>query len=515
MFCKKKTIVLIVSFLVVIATAGCKSDDTNTNPKDNSSNTPLTLKVMRPDHPNQPLEKDSPALKEIFNKTGVKIDLDAVPSSNYDDRKNIALGTNNIPDIIRVTQTDLNNHASTGIFLDISEYLEYAPNLQKIIEENPEINRLQVDGNLYGFPILGKWKVDAGPVPMMRVDLLEELNLEHPKNYEDLYGVLKAIREAYPNTYPQTNRNGTPHLLSTIAFPLGSGDGIYYDPDIDGGKYVYGPAREEFKGVVAYLHRLYKDKLLDPDYAVNNAQMWQEKLSSGKSAFFFDNNTFAVNFNRALGEIDKNAKFDLIPLMENSYGQKRAYKFHRDWLTESFAVSSKVENPIEVIKFMDWMYSDEGVDVTNFGVLDEHYTIENGEYVISEDLLKKHASHTDPYRSMQGELGTGLLSFATYIDERPMAAMSPPELLEWKEQIISEDGYFARPIDPPFTDDEREKLTDLLTKVNTLRDQEVDKFIMGTRSLDEYDDFINQLRDQGATEIEDIYNSALKRIEQD
>src|SRR5690625_1745380 len=348
MFMKNKSILtLLFSITFSVLLVSCNNSDTPTSGENDNLNETLTLEVMRSEHPNQPLDNESPVIEEILNKTGVKIVLNPVPGSDYEDRKNIALGTNNIPDVLSIQQNDVNNHASTGIFLSITEYMEHAPNLQKLIEEYPEINRIKVDGELYHFPTLGKWKVDAGQVTMIRIDLLKEVGLDYPRDFYELYEVLKAIKEAYPDMYPLTNRNGTSYFLDTIAFPLGSGNQIYYDPDIEEGKYVYGPAREEFKEVVKYLNRLFEENLLDPDYAVNNAQMWQEKLSSGKSAFFFDNNTFAVNFNRALKDIDENARFDLIPLMENSFGQTRAYKFHQHWLQEGYAISSEVENPIE------------------------------------------------------------------------------------------------------------------------------------------------------------------------
>jgi putative aldouronate transport system substrate-binding protein len=43
--------------------------------------------------------------------------------------------------------------------------------------------------------------------------------------------------------------------------------------------------------VLAYFNKLYSEKLIDPDYAVNTPQTWQEKLSSGESLFYLDNNS--------------------------------------------------------------------------------------------------------------------------------------------------------------------------------------------------------------------------------
>ncbi|TMV48148.1 extracellular solute-binding protein [Paenibacillus mesophilus] len=476
---------------------------------------PRTITVMRSDSSIQPVLKDSPALKQILAKTNFKVNMEGVPSSDYEAKKKTLIATNNIPDVIHVTRTDITTYASTGIFLNLTPYLDkYAPNLKKRLEGDPEANKLKIDGNFYGFPIMANKAVAAnvGNFPMIRADILQELNLKAPTTFEELYEVLKAVKKAYPDSYPWTMRSGSQYNLRFLAYAFGSGFSIYYEPKQD--KFIYGPTRPEFKEVITYLAKLYKEKLLDPNFTNLTAQQWQQNLSSGKSLFFYDNYTFAVNFNAALQQVNPKAKFDMLPIFKDAAGNKRNYMDNPSSFN-SYAISSKVKNPEEIVKMFDWMYSDEGADITNFGVPGEHFTRSGDKVTISKGLIDQFKDKQDPYRAMQSFLGTGLLAFSTFTDDTPMLTISPPELKQWSDTVKQQKDrkeVVEKPLDPPFNEEEREKLKQLNSKVDTVVTQNIDKFILGSRPLSELDAFAKEVAASGATEIEDIYNAAWKRM---
>jgi ABC-type glycerol-3-phosphate transport system substrate-binding protein len=496
------------------ATAPAASSKPNANEKMNLS--PMTLKVTTRSGAIAPLVKDSPTLKEIAKKTNVTVDLQPVPDTGYDQKIQTLLATNNITDVtfLLAGNAQFSDAAKNNMFLPISDYMEHMPNFKKALEANPDINLNRVNGKLYGFPALGAWKLQLAQTPVIRADLLKKLNLSPPQSFTELYEVLKKFKEAYPDKIPYTNRLGAANIMPPLAFAMGSGYKIYFDPDVNGGSYLYGPAHAEFKPVLAYVNKLYSEKLLDPDYAVNTASTWQEKMSSGKALFFNDNNSFADNFNKALKGADPNAQFDLLPVLKNDKGQKRNYMYAKNWLSQ-YVISAKVKDPVSVVKFFDWMYSDEGTLVTNYGVEGEHYKMENGKPVITDSVLKKFATAADPFRYMQSELGTGYLTFAVNVDEHPLAATSSPELVKWGDQINEKNGYFTIPGLPPLNETEIEKVKTLRSKVDTIVDQEVDKFIMGASPLTEFDNFSKKLTDNGALEIEKIYNDAYLRFKKE
>lgn len=479
---------------------------------------PLSVRLTISEAPNQPIKADAPSFKLREELTGVKLIIEAVPASNYPDKTKILISTNNIPDIIKVTHQELVDFSSTGIFLPISDYLDQAPNFKKLIEENEQINNLMVNGKLYGFPVLARWQDVSGPLPMIRDDIMEELDLSMPETFDDLYTVLTTIKQAYPDSTPMSTRNGTDGVMEIMSYPLGSGYKLYYDYDTEGGKWLYGPSHTEFKQVLEFVNKLYTEKLLDQDYAVATRQTWMENLGSGKSMFFYDNNGFALEMTATLKEKYPNAHFNMITNMENSFGQRRNYQFPPGWMANNYAISSKVKDPEAIIRYMDWMYSEEGADVTNFASLPgENFTIENGDYITSETLIKQYEDKADPEYTMMSDLGTSLLSFTTYVDQRLTRPLKSEEYITWGNQInemkkLGENAIVYKPLSPVLTAKEIEEAKAIQTQLDTMVTQEMDKFIMGTKPLSEYDSFMQQLVDKGAERLEEIYNTAQSRL---
>lgn len=527
---KVLSILLCAVLVIVIGCSGQNGGNTNTGSPSGESGANnggaeaqiVEATFMRGENPVQPVNPDAPILEVIKEKTGVDLKLEPLSGSNYDEKKTALIATNNIPDILGVTSADLQEFGRTGIFVPISDYLDQLPNFQKLIEERPEINKLRVDGKLYGFPQLENYRVGVAPQAMIRTDLLEKHGLEVPTSFDEFYEVLKALKAEYPDSIPFTTRNGTLYMIGQLAYAMGAGGfpgftgtPVYYEPDQEA--YVYGPSTPDFKNVVDYLHRMYDEQLLDADYAVNTKDMAFEKLSSGRALSYYDNNTFAArNFNPALKEIDPDAIIEMIPPLENSEGQVRSYRYQQDWLMENYVISSKVEDPLPLLKMFDWMYSEEGTMVTNFGVQGEHYTMVEGKPVVTSSTLEQFKNQDDVNSSIRSELGLGMLGLAVHIDEQWDADVTDPYMVEMGKQIdeYTEKGeiHFMT-YDPPFTEEETDRMKQLGSKVNTKFEQQIDKFIMGARPMSEYDAFAAELVEDGAEEMAQIYNDALSRIQ--
>ncbi|MCR8630030.1 extracellular solute-binding protein [Paenibacillus radicis (ex Xue et al. 2023)] len=521
----EKTICVISVFALAVF-AGCSTGKPAANEEAATANSgkllpnPLTVKIMQSEHPSQPLLTNTPIIREVFNKTNVQVVLQPVPASSYEDKKNVLIATNDIPDVIRVSKKDLHEFGRTGMFLNISDYLQYAPNFKALIDTRPEFQKNLVDGKIYGFPVLENWRMSVAFQPLIRKDALEMLNLQAPKTFDELYEVLKKFKAAYPDKIPMTTRNGTLYMLGQLTYPMGTGgytkagskSGVYFEPSDK--QYVYGPASAEFKKLLEYMNKLYMEKLLDPDYATNTQQMFIEKLSSGRAFFYYDNSTFSEDINNALKNKEPNAQMILLDPLQNSKGQARSYRGAKDWLDFNFAVSSRVKDPVGIVKFYDWMYSKEGVLSTNFGALNETYEIVNGEPKYKSSLLDKHKDKPNYVFSLRSEIGSGLNAISVNIDESLYKVTNSKLVLDMAERIDKNTGTSVDFMleDPPFTKAEITSLSKLEVQLNTMVEQEMDKFIMGVRPLSEYDNFREELIKKGAKDIEKIYNDAYAKL---
>ena len=494
------------------ATAATTQGATTAATSGKITNTDVTLRLVRSDNSAQPMKTDSLIIQEIYKRTGVKLQIEAIPGSDFSTKTQTMIATNAMPDILYDTY-NVPDFASTGVFETISDHWDIMPNIKKLMDATPDLKKLYIDNKLYYVPVLGRYVYRFGRSAMIRQDLLQETGLATPKTFDDLYAALKAIKAKHPDVYPMANRNGTSNLFICMAYSLGSGygdDGIYFDPDVNGGTYLYGPAHKEFTAVLDFFAKLYKDKLLDPDYATSTGAQWQEKLSSGRSVFFFDNPTFATNYNKALAATNSAAKF--APLATPAYadGKTRGLYYNKNDLGCT-TVSSKSKNKEVALKFLDYIYSENGCDLTNFGVEGQTYDKVNGKYVIKTSVVDKYKTQTDPLRAFYGDIGGAKLGLARYIDERASEAFYDKEVMGWYDIWAKWDFMDEMVINPSFTAAENEKLKEYKTKVKTILDAEYDKFIMGTRPISEFAAVQQQIIDAGALKIEEIYNAAAAR----
>lgn len=535
----KKGIMAVTGSLLVLSSVlnGCgSSSTTSTNNSATPASTagaastavsaqPLSLTWMRYEHASQAIVSNSKAVQEISKRKNVKLNLQSVPQSNYDDKKKTLIATNTLPDVMLVKQDDIQNFADTGAFLDLTPYLDKMPNLKKVISQQPEINKNKIDGKLYGFPLVANWQGVGGQLSMIRMDVLDKLGLKKPTTYDELYQVMKKMKEANPDSYPFTARaanglTGTENLINPISFAFGSGyttfngTKVYYEPKDK--QYKFGPAMPEFKSAITWLNKLYKEKLLDPDYATATSQIWQEKLNSGKSFYFQDNNGFASTFNINLQKKDPNAKFDMLDTMTSPSGAKRNLIYALGHLSESYVINAKVKNPEQVVQFMDWFYSQEGIEVTNFGNKGEDFTGENGDYKLTDAVVNKYKDRQpSAIYALQSEYGTGYLGLAINNDDHAGLPFNSKEWVEWntkasKALAAGENVQFVN--DPPFTKEEREKLKQIRTQLDAHLAQNMDKFIVTDGALGDWDNFVKQLKAKGADDIVKIYNDALARV---
>ena len=487
----------------------------------------LTVTMMITETATQQINEESSVVKYIQDNLNVDLQLQVIPSSDYSTRVATALASNSMPDIMRACQPAwFSQYATTGMLLNIDEYKDYAPDYFALVDAEDrvgETNKLRIDGSMYGFQTLEYYRVPIAPINCLRVDLLEEANLDMPTTWDEFYDALLAIKELHPDMTGFSTRVGTRAMIGRYAYQLGSGgfsvvdttNGVYYEPEEDA--YIYGPTSENFKAVIEFFAQAYQDGILDPDYATMTQETYWEKLSSGRTMSICDNNSFIGRvFNPALEQVDEDAYFDIVPPLENDLGQTRQYRYNKDW-TDQIIVSSQVDDPVKVVQFINWFYTEEGRMVTNFGVEGQDYDMVDGNPIIKEEIVEENANASDVYSSIQGQLGLGLQGLATYVDEYTYKQVSDPVFIEQGDEIAqwTEEGTVEyAPLYPSLSEEDNDRATTLQSNLNNVFDQEIDKFITGQRSLDEWDDFVATLEAQGASELAEIYNNAYQALQE-
>ena len=102
---------------------------------------------------------DMDIMQDLYEQTNVFVNWENVSESIYSEQKNLIFGNSkDQPDAVYhagLSASEIIRYASRHTLLPISDYLEYMPNLSKILEERPDI-RKQItnvkDGKIYSLP---------------------------------------------------------------------------------------------------------------------------------------------------------------------------------------------------------------------------------------------------------------------------------------------------------------------------------------------------------------------------
>ena len=492
---------------------------------------PLEVKLALSENTLQPILQDTANLKFIEEKFNIHITLQPIPSSDYSQKVASFFSTNSLPDLIAGVSlsTFQGIEDIDEMLVDLYDYREQLPTYLGLIEADNRINATRTyetideDGkkHLYLMRDLEYNRIDIAPIGQIRLDLLEEQNIPMPTTWAELYDAMLKIKEKHPDVYFFGSRAGTTRLIGALAYPMGSGGfgtfdgdrGMYYEKDLD--KWIYGPVQPAFKDVIQYLANAWKDGLIDPDYQTSTRdELWQ-KITTGKVVYFKDNNSFLARvFQPAFDQAGDGWKMVIVPPLANDHTSTRELRYELDW-SDGIVISKNCPEVERVLEMLDWCFTEEGVKVMNFGIEGETYYIdEEGHPMVVDSIMEQTKDAVDQFNAIQSILGVGCWCWTPYIDEGTYLQTSGKLFIDLGEEIrgYTEAGLIDfKPLVPAFTTDENEQIAELELRLDTIFDSQIDRFIHGERSMDEWDAFVAELNNAGVAQLEEIFNTAFKR----
>lgn len=485
------------------------------------TDTPVTYSFLRPENALQPYTEGCETVTEIEKLTGIKLDVIIVPASDWATKMNALMATDTLPDFFRMW-TDVKEVTSSGTLLPLDDLIaQHAPTIKELYDTIEDLDKSTVNGQIYALPTIRMDEnYEVGATPNIRVDLLEEQGLEVPTTWDELYEVLKVFKTEYPDSIPWGSR-GEANILRSYTSDitsLGANYGLYQD---DKGEWKLGRLEDSYKEALAFLNKCYTEGILDNEYIITSAQDWKSGLASGKYLFYYDNPTFINSFNTTLQETNPDARIEPIPLLKNSDGNIISYGFANHTFNE-YAFSANIENPELAIQFFDWLYSDEGALLMNYGLEGADYEITDGEAHFKQSLIEEYAAKSgDPYYAAASAKGLGLLFFAPawYSHSQNEFMTSEPEdvTAEYIHSVYADNNQLQyiqnQPMQPPYTDAEAEEIQKINQNIDDYSTSEVNKFVTGERSLDEFSNFVEELRAKGADDLARIANEAEARYQ--
>lgn len=500
-------------------------------PTASAEEAPLEITLALSEQSLQPILQDTVNIKFIEEKFNIHINLQPIPSSDYQTKIATFFSTNDLPDIIAgAAMSNIQSFEDIDeMLVDLYDYRDCLPNYLGLIEADDRkaatktYEMVDEDGSrsLYLMRDLEYNRIDIAPIGQIRKDLLDEQGLEMPTTWDEFYDVMLKIKAAHPDVYFFSSRGGTNRLIGSLAYPMGSGGfgtfdgtrGMYYEKDT--GKWTYGPVQASFKPVIQYLANAWKDGLIDPDYATCSRDDLWEKITTGKVVYFKDNNSFLARvFQPAFDQAGQGWQMVIVPPLANNVTTTRELRYERDW-SDGLVISKKCPEVERVLKMLDWCFSDEGVKVMNFGIEGEtYYMDEEGHPMVVDSILEETKDATDQFNAIQSILGVGCWAWTPYIDEGTYLQTSGQLFIDLGEEIrgYTDAGLIDfKPLVPAFTAEENERVAELELTLTTIFDANIDSFITGARSMDDWDAFVTELNNNGVAELEEIFNTAANR----
>ncbi|WP_208560026.1 extracellular solute-binding protein [Marinilactibacillus kalidii] len=401
-----------------------------------------------------------------------------------------------------------------GIIRDLTDDLpEKAPNYWKFLQDNPEIDRAMRtdDGKYY---MIGFYREEPFQTvfhgPMVRRDWLEEQNLAIPENIDEFTAVIENFYENYGTQFSILS-NWRMNLGMAGSFGAhGSFEARFF---LEDGEIKMAQTQPEWLDYMAWLNDLYERNLLDPDFVTMDDQALHTKAFQDEIGLTYMNSGTLLAFNNQAITEDTGADWIGIPYPKQANGEMAASIFVEDmYVTDGFAISTSIdeERLDNAYKFLDWVFTEEGYNYWNYGTEGETWEKVDGEVEFT-DFIEEHDLGKDAALALYtGNLGYGLGEQAARFIELRLDEPTYDAMFEWSEG--QEEAIAAKiPAAITMTAEERREDANLNNVMNTYVLEEAIKFVTGSRSMDEFDEFIKELNDIGLDRMLEIRNDAYQR----
>lgn len=542
----KRVMAAALAGCMVLSLAGCggkkKINDGTFRPVDEATlefpqKETVTLSGLISYPPNTESDPNNRTIfKRLQEKTNVEIDWTAIPSDQWADKISLNMSDpNKLTDFIfsaGFSDSNLLRYGEFGAIIPLEEYIDnYMPNLKSVFDKYPEYRVMctDVNGHIWSLPWieqLGSEKTaiqTIGDMSFINKKWLDFLGLEIPETVDEFEEVLIAFRDNAADIQKEFNIDGSIIPMSCIVndgdqdpaiLINGFGEG-YGDADrgrhiavTDDQEVICSATQEGYKKGIEWLHKLYDEKLIDPEAFT---QEWSTYVAKGKSG------RYGVCFSWDVGNID-NLK-DWVPLpaltadTRNITPQNGSYTSGFD--RGRCVVTSVAENPALVCAWLDQMYEPIQSPQNNWGTYGEDDDFDIFEMSTNDQggEMLKHAPLGDasPVEVREAEsVGGPLAILDEYYDVYVTCPDDAQYRLDWIKDIYTPDMHTKYVYPNLFMSrDDTETLSNLQADIQKTIDRNKADWIMNGFTDADWDKYLKDLDAYGLDEYLELFQTYL------
>ena len=458
----------------------------------------------------------SPSYAEMQKATGVSINFQMLGESTYTEKMNLMMASGDLPDLFSQTvaqyDNDLMGAIEQDILFDMAPMLEEnAPDYKALLDSDPTFASgvYNTDGALAQFVGRSISRVSQGL--LIRGDWLESLNLETPKNFDELTEVLRAFH---------TEKGATMSLL--VNFECDSGLSPFFNTSFmgfrgvgyqrtepNGDELVCSYASEGFIQYLEYLHGLFAEGLITNDFMNTGKEYgnWESSYYSGKCGVWQDDCKYT---DPAFRENASDPNWTAVPFALSDIDVHVT-------MSQTVAMSGKLyittacAEPEVAMQYINYCYTPAGTDLVSYGVENLTYTRDaDGTISFTELLTNNPDGLSFDIASVYYLPGQWL---PVDQQERYLELTLAPEAVEAYQLWTAEygDDSMTIPTDCTMTPAETTEYFNLAGDVLTSFTEAASRVIVGDMTIEEYRALISSLEATNLGKMDEIYATAYDR----
>lgn len=454
--------------------------------------------------------------------TNIAITWENLPDQVYQEKKNLFLAGDDLPDVLfntGLTDAEVIQYGSTGTLVPLEDLIEeHAPILSGILEDRPDIRAAITasDGHIYTLPSVEELGILQHPNFLyINTTWLESVGLPMPTTIEEYREALAAFATQDPNGNGQADE--IPLSFRTDSFAANPHDLIAAlggQPEnndhriVRDGTVEFTANTDEYRAGVSALADWYADGLIDPESFSQDDVAY---LAKGKAGTEILGSFFWWELKEMVGE-ERIDDYALVGVLEGVDGQRLASRSNYQEIGRgAMAITSANDFPAATMRWADRLFDPVMSAQSNWGPIG--VTLEEGENGVLVQIPAEAGVSEGERRQLVAPGGPKITTredFETVVAPEPRAKERQDLVSEHYAPFQANDQY------PPvmLSNDELEQVSFAQTDINTLVKEKFASWIANGTIDEEWDGYVSQLGSMGVEDVTAIYQQAYDRYQQ-
>jgi putative aldouronate transport system substrate-binding protein len=439
--------------------------------------------------------------QELTNRSNVEFEYRTVASTAASDQFQLMSATGDLCDILTMAMTyysgSIDSAVSEEILYDYSDKLDEMPNYSAILDEySSDIPAITgSNGEMVEFPTFFlESGLDASGY-LINKDWLDALNMDVPTTYDELYEVMTAFHNNYGASMELFASGGD---LLGLGFGVNtvmgtnSVDGWY----VEDGTVKLGMLEDGFADYISLAAQWYQEGLIDENFMNSDRSDLSPCIAGTFGVKVMAPEIIGVmqninGSNWVAMDLPKQQADDQIQICGSP---TTCFKDATAW-----SLSYNTEYADELLQLIDYIYSDEGTLLMNWGIEDETFTYDadgNPQYT---ELITANETYDFDFAITGYVLATSNRSNVPYVTDYRRYFFDYTDAENEAVDIYMNqcDHSMDYPASAAMNGEETEQFNSVAGDIATYISENILKFITGQTSMDQWSSFVDTLYTMG------------------